>query len=363
MAPMNSPPRPQARRGSVLLVSRHDVGAAAASAAGLPDHRRGMMPGQVVDWSTIGKVILVALVASLAVSAGFAFSILGAVRSTEMRRDGRALQASAYRLLGFVGVRCAWPRSWGHRRADDEVAGLRQAARASRRSRSSSEDQAPTEARTSPLPGSWRTTTPPSAMAFTARVGVRIAPGDERGVAARCHLAGRARLSPSASVRASGSRASWTSAQPASASSSIDAERPGGGMSGRERPGRGAAHPRAAAGRAPARVLEALEPGHARRHVARGAPAHVEAAGAVGAAEPLLAGRRVEVAAELAHVDRHRAEPLGAVEQHAARRSPRSAADVARSARSIHDTCEQATRRVLSATGLGELGERHEARR
>lgn len=63
-----------------------------------------MIAAQVVDWGTIGKVILVALVASLAVSAGFAFSILGAVRSTEMRRDGRAVQASAYALVGFVGA-------------------------------------------------------------------------------------------------------------------------------------------------------------------------------------------------------------------------------------------------------------------
>jgi hypothetical protein len=63
-----------------------------------------MIAAQVVDWGTIGKVILAALVASLAVSAGFAFSILGAVRSTEMRRSGRALEASAFAVLGFVGM-------------------------------------------------------------------------------------------------------------------------------------------------------------------------------------------------------------------------------------------------------------------
>jgi hypothetical protein len=63
-----------------------------------------MIAAQVVDWGTIGKVILAALVASLAVSAGFAFSILGAVRSTELRREGRAVEASALALVGLVGA-------------------------------------------------------------------------------------------------------------------------------------------------------------------------------------------------------------------------------------------------------------------
>jgi hypothetical protein len=63
-----------------------------------------MIAAQVVDWETIGKVILAAFVAGLAVSGGFAFTILGAVRSAEMRRTGRPLEAGGFAVVGIVGV-------------------------------------------------------------------------------------------------------------------------------------------------------------------------------------------------------------------------------------------------------------------
>ena len=92
------------------------------------------------------------------------------------------------------------------------------------------------------------------------------------------------------------------------------------------------------------RVLERRVARPRRRQLRDAVAAHVEVAGAVRPAQPLLARGGVEVAAERVHVDRHGAEGLGAVEQHGragARQAPcRSRAAV------THDTCEQATSRV-----------------
>ena len=58
----------------------------------------------IVDWATLGKSVAAALVAGIVVIGAFAFAILGATRSLEMRRDERALEAGGYALLGLVGL-------------------------------------------------------------------------------------------------------------------------------------------------------------------------------------------------------------------------------------------------------------------
>ena len=104
-------------------------------------------------------------------------------------------------------------------------------------------------------------------------------------------------------------------------------------------------------------AIEARSRGQRGSTLAEALRAHVQAAGAVRAAEPLLAGRRVEVAAELAHVDRHRAEPLGAVQQERARRSraARAESTPARSSRTRasrpRGACCRVTALASSANG------------
>jgi hypothetical protein len=63
-----------------------------------------MIAAKVVDWGTLGKVVLAALVAGSVVTLAFSWTILGAVRSAEMRRAGRSLEATGFAALGVVGV-------------------------------------------------------------------------------------------------------------------------------------------------------------------------------------------------------------------------------------------------------------------
>jgi hypothetical protein len=63
-----------------------------------------MIAAKVVDWATLGKVVVAALAAGVVVAIGFSCAILGAVRSSEMRRDGRALEASGFAIVGLLGA-------------------------------------------------------------------------------------------------------------------------------------------------------------------------------------------------------------------------------------------------------------------
>ena len=63
-----------------------------------------MIAAEVVDWATLGKVVVAALGAGIVVAIGFSCAILGAVRSSEMRRDGRALEAGGFAIVGLLGV-------------------------------------------------------------------------------------------------------------------------------------------------------------------------------------------------------------------------------------------------------------------
>lgn len=59
---------------------------------------------KIVDWATLGKVILAALVAAICVTIAFSLAILGTTRFNEMRRNGRALEAGGFALLAFAGA-------------------------------------------------------------------------------------------------------------------------------------------------------------------------------------------------------------------------------------------------------------------
>ncbi len=54
--------------------------------------------------SPLFKMVYSALIAGVAVSIVFSIAILGAVRSSDMRRSGRTTAATAYALLAAFGV-------------------------------------------------------------------------------------------------------------------------------------------------------------------------------------------------------------------------------------------------------------------
>jgi len=62
------------------------------------------MSATVVDTSTLLKVIGASLGAGIGVSAIFALAVLGATRSSDMRRQHRTTVAGAYAILAVVGV-------------------------------------------------------------------------------------------------------------------------------------------------------------------------------------------------------------------------------------------------------------------
>jgi hypothetical protein len=58
----------------------------------------------VVDWAALGEVILVSLVAGVGVTAAFSAAIVGAIRSTDMRRNERPIEAGIYAAVGLIGI-------------------------------------------------------------------------------------------------------------------------------------------------------------------------------------------------------------------------------------------------------------------
>jgi hypothetical protein len=63
-----------------------------------------MLAAKVVDWATLGKVVLAALASGVVVAIGFSCTILGAVRYAEMRRAGRPVEAGGYATVGLLGA-------------------------------------------------------------------------------------------------------------------------------------------------------------------------------------------------------------------------------------------------------------------
>lgn len=66
-----------------------------------------MIATALVDGHALVQLVWVGLAAGLVFVGAFALAILGAVRSTQERRDGRTLAAGAFSLMGVVaGLAC-----------------------------------------------------------------------------------------------------------------------------------------------------------------------------------------------------------------------------------------------------------------
>jgi hypothetical protein len=57
----------------------------------------------VVDWGTLGEVVVASLVAGVGVTVCFSFAVVGAIRFTDMRRAERPLGATFFAALGLLG--------------------------------------------------------------------------------------------------------------------------------------------------------------------------------------------------------------------------------------------------------------------
>ena len=62
------------------------------------------MIATIVDWDAILQVIWVSLLAGVGVPAAWGFALVGATRSLEHSRDGRAIAAVAYGVVGVAGL-------------------------------------------------------------------------------------------------------------------------------------------------------------------------------------------------------------------------------------------------------------------
>jgi hypothetical protein len=58
----------------------------------------------VVDWDALLQVIWVSLLAGVGVTAAWGFALLGAARSLEFGREGRAAEAAIYGFVSVAGV-------------------------------------------------------------------------------------------------------------------------------------------------------------------------------------------------------------------------------------------------------------------
>lgn len=72
------------------------------------------MLASIVDWKALGEVALASFIAAVGVALAFSFSIVGATRMVDMRRDGRGIEAGAYAAMMIVGlVVCAGALAFG----------------------------------------------------------------------------------------------------------------------------------------------------------------------------------------------------------------------------------------------------------
>jgi hypothetical protein len=58
----------------------------------------------IIDWDALLSVLWASVLGGIGVTAAFAFTILGATRAVDMRRDGRVAAAGAYGVLLVVAV-------------------------------------------------------------------------------------------------------------------------------------------------------------------------------------------------------------------------------------------------------------------
>lgn len=64
------------------------------------------MSAAVINFGALAKMLYSAAAAGIGVALIFSIVVLGAVRSTDMRRDRRSAAAAAYAALATVGVVC-----------------------------------------------------------------------------------------------------------------------------------------------------------------------------------------------------------------------------------------------------------------
>lgn len=65
------------------------------------------MIGALIDTAALLKLLYSALIAGVSVGVVLSLAIFGAVRSSDMRRDGRAVAASAYAALSVLALALA----------------------------------------------------------------------------------------------------------------------------------------------------------------------------------------------------------------------------------------------------------------
>ena len=64
----------------------------------------GALAAGAVDWDSLGKVVVAALVSGVGVTLCFSLAVAGATRFAELRRDQRSVEATLYAILGLLGL-------------------------------------------------------------------------------------------------------------------------------------------------------------------------------------------------------------------------------------------------------------------
>jgi hypothetical protein len=60
--------------------------------------------GAIIDGGQLLRVIWVSLASGLGVTAAYAVAIVGASRAVELQRDGRAVEAAAFAIVGILAL-------------------------------------------------------------------------------------------------------------------------------------------------------------------------------------------------------------------------------------------------------------------
>jgi hypothetical protein len=63
-----------------------------------------LLASSIVDWATLGKVLVASLVAGVGVTVVFSLAIVGATRFVELRRNGKTREAGGYGLLLMLSL-------------------------------------------------------------------------------------------------------------------------------------------------------------------------------------------------------------------------------------------------------------------
>jgi hypothetical protein len=63
-----------------------------------------LLASSIVDWATLGKVLVASLAAGVGVTVVFSLAIVGATRFVELRRNGKTREAGGYGLLLMLSL-------------------------------------------------------------------------------------------------------------------------------------------------------------------------------------------------------------------------------------------------------------------